>query len=245
MPRAYKRRRSNSTSYIGYTEGTDNNDQTIGSNPVVASTFKVPYVIRQIKHKTHDAVQAYNYATLTTNMNNAGQGAYGIIRTIGTGTGISERIGNTIFVRGVNLRYQITGKIGVATSGNSQDVVRVICFVSDSPVSVTSKSPADFMVGHSANQASTPIIDPDYASTFKVKYDKTHSITHDITNVMHSSNHQVFGQCYIPINKAVTFADAQPDLEVQFFSLSTDSMTAAPADPSTIAFSMTVTYTDA
>lgn len=227
------------------TEGTNDNDHTIGAAPVRASTFKVPYVVRQLKHKTDTRFIRFNYGTVNTNFNTTTHAVWDPLSSISTGTGQQNRIGNSIYVKGVSFRYVIHG--AVDTTAPHQDQVRVIAMIDKSGRDPSTLAPQDFLIGINLDQAGMPMLDPDHSDHIHFLYDMTHYISPDRTTAV-SDNHVAMGQKYIPLNRAVTYADSLPNWTFIIFALSSNSFSAAPATPahaSHIYCNATVLFTDA
>ena len=197
--------------------GDDSNPNTMGGSGPLRPTFRVPYTVRELKHKQHQR----GLAALATNQNTLTLQTINHIvpwDAIGQGTGVNDRVGNSIFVRRVNVRGKMTGPVDAATTFT--DEVRIFAILDMDghvPTSVTFAN----LFNDPANDIITAFLKPELASQFKVLYDKTFALGgYNTTSNLLPDNWKNLFHFDLPINQVVTWTNNTPDKQLYIIAVS-------------------------
>lgn len=203
--------------------GDDSNPNTMGATGPLRPTFRVPYTVRELKHKNHQRAlaalpAAQNTLTLQTIAHIVPWNA------IGQDSGANDRIGNSIFVRRVNVRGKILGPVDDTTFTDEVRVMAILDMDGVSPSTVVFSS----ILNDPANDITTAFLKPEMSTQFKVLYDKTFAVGgyNNVSQILPDNFKSLF-HFDLPINQTVTWTNGTPDKQLYIILASNRRWTGA------------------
>lgn len=189
--------------------GNDSNQNTMGAFHPVTSVIKVPYSIRELKHHNQGFSGGSPASTSTLTFATSGF-AMEMLGGISQGTTAQQRVGNSIKLKNFNFRYILKGQLfadSAALAVNHTELVRVLVMYDRDGVEPGDITMAQFWSERDSNEYITAFPRPEFLNSFKILYDKTHSISHGISGQMQPVEHTACGNIGMPFNRTVNYVN--------------------------------------